>query len=146
MLKWLRRVGIMSNQKNVSKKKMMKAKGKEKNAKITENKLQKITKFLYKHLLITVLVIITLVSGFFYCRDNWNTWFKQSNKKIVSYARDYFDTYADIYNIDNYIVNIKMLKAAVTYKNASYDIEELNKCTDDSYVVFSYVRGDLSTL
>ena len=55
---------------------------------------------------------------------------------MVSYAVDYFDTFVSVVNVTEYDVTVAMLKNAKNNQLADYDMNELNKCEEESYVKF----------
>ena len=63
------------------------------------------------------------------------------NKIVVGYAVDYFEKFVEIENVDEYNVTVKMLKVAQNNQLADYNMDELNKCEEDSFVKFTLKKG-----
>lgn len=102
-------------------------------------------KIIKKYWYFIVLIILLVVSFLFYLKsknkkveDN----IVYDNNTVVEYAKEYFDSFALTSNINEYEVTVKMLKDAVNNNFAKYDLNELNKCEDDSYVRFVIKQGE----
>lgn len=98
-----------------------------------------------KYWYMLVLVIILIVAICFYVKSNKKEEIKNNNtdsKIVTSYATHYFENFVEVVNINEYNVTVRMLKSAVTNQLADYNMEELNKCDDDSFVKFTLKDGE----
>ena len=100
-----------------------------------------------KYWYMLVLVIILIVAICFYVKSNKKEEIKNNNnntdsKIVASYATHYFENFVEVVNINEYNVTVRMLKSAVTNQLADYNMEELNKCDDDSFVKFTLKDGE----
>ena len=98
-----------------------------------------------KYWYMLVLIIILIVAICFYVKSNKKEEIKNNNtdsKIVASYATHYFDNFVEVVNINEYNVTVRMLKSAVTNQLADYNMEELNKCDDDSFVKFTLKDGE----
>ena len=88
---------------------------------------------------ILVLIIVLIVSVCFYIKSNKTVEQEENyvdNKTVVSYAVDYFENFVSVVNVNEYDVTVAMLKNAKNNQLADYDMNELNKCEEESYVKF----------
>lgn len=98
-----------------------------------------------KYWLIFVLIILLIVAICFYVKTNKKEEVKNDytdNKIVVGYAVDYFEKFVEIENVDEYNVTVKMLKVAQNNQLADYNMDELNKCEEDSFVKFTLKKGE----
>ncbi len=98
-----------------------------------------------KYWYMLVLIIILIAAICFYVKSNKKEEIKNNNtdsKIVVGYATHYFDNFVEVVNINEYNVTVRMLKSAVTNQLADYNMEELNKCDDDSFVKFTLKDGE----
>lgn len=97
-----------------------------------------------KYWFIFVLIILLIVAICFYVKTNKKEDVKNDytdNKIVVGYAVDYFEKFVEIENVDEYNVTVKMLKVAQNNQLADYNMDELNKCEEDSFVKFTLKKG-----
>ena len=98
-----------------------------------------------KYWFIFVLIILLIVAICFYVKTNKKEEVKNDyadNKIVVGYAVDYFEKFVEIENVDEYNVTVKMLKVAQNNQLADYNMDELNKCEEDSFVKFTLKKGE----
>lgn len=65
----------------------------------------------------------------------------KEEKLFKEYASDYYNNYMKDIKMDSYQVTLEMLKNSNEQKITNYDLSELNKCDDESYVNISIVYG-----
>jgi len=104
-------------------------------------------KLVKKYWYLVILLIVLIISFCFYLRSkspkqNENDNKVVKNEMIEKYAKDYFNNFVSVANINEYDVTIKMLKDAVNQVLADYDASKLNECEDDSYVKFIIEIGE----
>lgn len=99
-----------------------------------------------KYWYIIVLIIILIISfGFFIkTKENKNepTNEIKASKEIEEYAIDYFNKFISLASINKYEVTVKMLKEVASQGLTQYDIEKLNKCEDETAIVFEVEPGE----
>ena len=100
-----------------------------------------------KYWYIIILLIALVISFCFYLKSktpNQNEIANNvvNNETIEEYAKNYFDNFVSVANINEYNVTIKMLKEAVNQGLANYDESKLNECEDDSYIKFIIETGE----
>ncbi len=104
-------------------------------------------KIVKKYWYLVILLIVLIISFCFYLRSKSPKQNEKDNKvvkneMIEKYAKDYFNNFVSVANINEYDVTIKMLKDAVNQGLADYDVSKLNECEDDSYVKFIIEAGE----
>lgn len=101
-------------------------------------------KFWYIILLALILIVVVII--YFANKEkpvvSEQTNQNNENKQLLTYAEDYFNNYVNVLGINEYNVTIKMLKDAVNLELATYDIESLERCEDDSYATITIKTGE----
>ena len=95
--------------------------------------------FIKKYWYMLILIVFLIIAICFYVKSSKKEQSEETavdSKVVTEYAIDYFENLVNIANISEYDVTVEMLKNAKNNQLADYDMNELNKCDDDSYVKF----------